>query len=235
MVTMIPVRGRAAPPVKAAISVNPAAGASAPVWAAVAIRGMATARTPARSATVASTPVRAAATAPLEVRNCPLRRLLPRCLPRQLELVVSVIVGRNKAAGATGAQSLDLCHRRTRCIRRRCCFYFCLGCCQFRHRQPCRRRCSLCRRSLAFLCHGNLGLLTVLRARDDRVLRLSFGHGALVGGCYVGKRLLQTSCSSVQERRDEQGQPVFLLPAEDRGRRGKGMSKKCLGCRIERL
>jgi hypothetical protein len=52
----------------------------------------------------------------------------------------------------------------------------------------------------------------------------------------VGKRLPQTSCCSfVQEMRDEQGQPVFLLPAEDRGRRGKGMSRGCLGCRIERL
>jgi hypothetical protein len=57
-----------------------------------------------------------------------------------------------------------------------------------------------------------------------------------VGGCYVGKRLPQTSCcSSVQERRDEKGQPVFLLSAEDRGRREKMMSKRCLGCRIERL
>jgi hypothetical protein len=42
-------------------------------------------------------------------------------------------------------------------------------------------------------------------------------------------------CSSVQERRDEQGQPVFLLPTEDRERHGKGMSRRCLGCRIERL
>jgi hypothetical protein len=185
---MVPVRGgRATPPVKAAISVNPAAGASAPVWA--------------------------AATTPLGVRGCPLRRLLPRCLPCQLELVVSVVVGRNRAAGATDAQSLELCRRRTRCIRRHRCFYFCPCCCQFRHHQPCRRRCSLCRHSLAFL---NLGLLLVLHARDDRALRLSFGHGALVGGCYVGKMLPQMSCcSSVQERRDEQGQPVFLLPAED--------------------
>jgi hypothetical protein len=31
----------------------------------------------------------------------------------------------------------------------------------------------------------------------------------------------------VQERRDDQGQPVFLLPAEDRGRHGKGMSRRC--------
>jgi hypothetical protein len=52
----------------------------------------------------------------------------------------------------------------------------------------------------------------------------------------VGKRLPQMSrCSSVQERRDEQGQSVFLLPAEDRGRHGNGMSRRCLGCRIERL
>jgi hypothetical protein len=42
-------------------------------------------------------------------------------------------------------------------------------------------------------------------------------------------------CSAVQERRDEQGQLVFLLPAEDRERHEKGMSRRCLGCRIERL
>jgi hypothetical protein len=40
---------------------------------------------------------------------------------------------------------------------------------------------------------------------------------------------------SVQERRDEQGQPVFLLPAEDRGRHGKGISRRYLACRIEQL
>jgi hypothetical protein len=52
----------------------------------------------------------------------------------------------------------------------------------------------------------------------------------------VGKRLPQTSCClSVQQRRDEQGQLMFLPPAEDRGRRGKGMSRRCLGCRIEQL
>jgi hypothetical protein len=56
------------------------------------------------------------------------------------------------------------------------------------------------------------------------------------GGLLRGKRLPQTSCClSVQERRDEQGQPVFLLPAEDRGRCGKGMSRRYLGCRIEWL
>jgi hypothetical protein len=66
MVIMVPIRGgRVAPAIKAAISVNPAAGASAPV--------------------------RAAAMAPLEVRGCPLHRLLPRCLPHQLELVVSIV------------------------------------------------------------------------------------------------------------------------------------------------
>jgi hypothetical protein len=126
--------------------------------------------------------------APMGVRGCPLHRLLPRCLPRQLELVVSVVVGRNRAVGATGAQSLELCRRRTRCIRRRCRFYFCPCCYQFR---PCLRRCSFCRRSLAFLCRGNLGLLSVLRAQGDRALRLSFGHGALVGGCYVGRGCLR--------------------------------------------
>jgi hypothetical protein len=52
----------------------------------------------------------------------------------------------------------------------------------------------------------------------------------------VGKRLPQTSCCSfVQERTDEQGQSIFLLPAEDRGRRRKGMSRRCLGCMKERL
>jgi hypothetical protein len=51
MVTMVTVRGgRATPPVKAAISVDPAAGASVPVWA--------------------------AAIAPLGVLDCPLRRQL---------------------------------------------------------------------------------------------------------------------------------------------------------------
>jgi hypothetical protein len=37
------------------------------------------------------------------------------------------------------------------------------------------------------------------------VLKLSFGHVALVGGCCVGKKMPQMSCySAVQERRDEQ-------------------------------
>jgi hypothetical protein len=198
MVTMVPIRrGRAAPPVKVAISVSPVVGASAPVWAAAAVGDTTAVRTPARRTAGASAPVRATATAPLGVRGCPLRHLLPRCLPRQLELVVSVIVGRNRVVGATGVQSLELCRRCTSCIRRRCCFYFCPCCCQFRHCQPCRpccRRCSLCRRSLAFLCRGNLGLLPVLRAQGDRALRLSFGHDTLVGGLLHGKRLPQTSC-----------------------------------------
>jgi hypothetical protein len=52
----------------------------------------------------------------------------------------------------------------------------------------------------------------------------------------VGKRVPQTSCcSSVQERWDEQGQPVFQLSDEDQGRRMKGMSRRRLCCRIERL
>jgi hypothetical protein len=39
----------------------------------------------------------------------------------------------------------------------------------------------------------------------------------------------------MQERRDEQGQPVFLLLTKDRERREKGMDRRCLGYRIERL
>jgi hypothetical protein len=86
-VTMVPVRGgRAALPVKAAISVDPATGTTVPVWSAAV-------HTPTRNATGASVPVWAAATTPLGVRGCPLRRLLSRCLPRQLELVVGAAVG----------------------------------------------------------------------------------------------------------------------------------------------
>jgi hypothetical protein len=91
--TMVPVRGgRVAPPIKAAISVDPATGASTPVWAAVVVGGTAAARTPSWSAAHASAPVWAAATAPLVVHGCPLRGLLLRCLPRQLELVVGAAV-----------------------------------------------------------------------------------------------------------------------------------------------
>jgi hypothetical protein len=114
IVTMVPVRGgRVVPPVKTTISVNPAADASAPVWAAVAVRDTAATRAPSRSAAGAFAPVRAVAMAPLGVHGCPLHRLLPRCLPRQLELIVSVIIGRNRAIGATGAQSLELYRRHT--------------------------------------------------------------------------------------------------------------------------
>jgi hypothetical protein len=60
MVTMVPVwGGRVAPPVKAVISVNPATGASTPVWAVAAVGGTAVVRAPARRA------VWAAATTPL--------------------------------------------------------------------------------------------------------------------------------------------------------------------------
>jgi hypothetical protein len=40
-------------------------------------------------------------------------------------------------------------------------------------------------------------------------------------------------CPSAQGKRGEQGQPVFLLPVEDKGRRGKEMSKRYLRYRIE--
>jgi hypothetical protein len=87
-----------------------------------------------------------------------------------------------------------------------------------------------------FPYHGELGLLPEPRARGDRALRLSCGHGTLLGGCCVGKRLpLMSCCSSAQGKRDEQEQSVFLLPAEDRGELKKGMSKRCLGYRIEWL
>jgi hypothetical protein len=79
-------------PDKAAISVDPGVSASAPVWAAAAVGGTTTARASARSAAGASAPVWAAATTPLGVRSCPLR-LLSRCLPRQLELIVGATVG----------------------------------------------------------------------------------------------------------------------------------------------
>jgi hypothetical protein len=104
MVTMVPVRGgRAAPLVKAAISVDPATGASTLVCAAAAVEGTDAARAPTWSAVDASVPVWVAATAPLGVRGCPLHRLLSRCLPRQLELVIGVAVGRDRATGATAA------------------------------------------------------------------------------------------------------------------------------------
>jgi hypothetical protein len=187
MVTMVTVwGGRATPPVKAAISVNLAADASAPVWATATVGDTTAARAPARSAAGASAPVRAATPAPLGVCGCPLRRLLPRCLPHQLELIVSVVVGRNRDASATGAQSLELCRRR---IRHRCCFYFCpCCCCQFRQRQPCRP----CR------CHCSLPSLTRVplpqqprppasaarsrRPSAETVLRIWHASGGLLRG-----------------------------------------------------
>jgi hypothetical protein len=87
VVTMVPVRGgRVAPTVKIMISVNPAI-----------------ATPPTQSTVGVSVSICAAATTPLGVRGCPLCCLLSCCLPHQLELIVSVIVGRNRAVGATGA------------------------------------------------------------------------------------------------------------------------------------
>jgi hypothetical protein len=91
---MVPIQGRrAAPPVKAAISVDPVVDASAPVWAATAVGGMATPRAPARSAAGASAPIWAAATVPLGVHGCPLHHLLSRYHPCQLEVIVGADVG----------------------------------------------------------------------------------------------------------------------------------------------
>jgi hypothetical protein len=73
-VTMVPDRGeRATPPIKIAISVDLAIGASAPVWAAAAIGGTTAAHAPAWSVDGVSAPVWAVTTAPLGVRGCPLR------------------------------------------------------------------------------------------------------------------------------------------------------------------
>jgi hypothetical protein len=142
-VTMVPVRGgRATPPVKVVISINPAVGASAPVWDAATVGGTTAARAPNWSTIGASASIWAAATTPLGVRGCPLRHLLLRCLPHQLELIISAAVGRDRNAGATATWSLELCCRCTRCI---CCSYcLCPCCCQFGRRHPCRRCCSLC-------------------------------------------------------------------------------------------
>jgi hypothetical protein len=65
------------------------------------------------------------------VRDCPLCRPLLRCLPCRPGLIVGAAVARNRAAGATAAQSLELCRRRTGSIR---CFYFRSRYCQFRSR-----------------------------------------------------------------------------------------------------
>jgi hypothetical protein len=52
-------------------------------------------------------PVRAAAKGPLGVRGCPLCHLLPRCLPRQLELIVSVVVGRTELSVLLARRALS--------------------------------------------------------------------------------------------------------------------------------
>jgi hypothetical protein len=85
--------GRAAPPVRSAISVDPAAAA----------RNVAAARVLARSAAGSSTPVWAAATVPVGVRGCPLHRPLSHCFPGLLEFHVDAVVGRGRAADATAA------------------------------------------------------------------------------------------------------------------------------------
>jgi hypothetical protein len=78
-VTMVPIwGGRATSPLEATISINPVAGASAPICAATTVGGMAAMRAPARSTTSASMPIWAAVTAPLGVRGYPLRCLLLR-------------------------------------------------------------------------------------------------------------------------------------------------------------
>jgi hypothetical protein len=63
-----------------------------------------------------------------------------------------------------------------------------------------------------FLCRGNLGLLPVLRTRGDRALRLSFGHGVLVGGCCVGEEAaldeLLLVCAGEEERAGTIGVPA---------------------------
>jgi hypothetical protein len=79
-------------PIKVAISVDLATGVSVPVWAVAAIGGTAP-HAPTRSVTDMSVPIWAAATAPLRVRACPLRRLLSRYLPHQLQLIIGAAVG----------------------------------------------------------------------------------------------------------------------------------------------
>jgi hypothetical protein len=77
-VTMVPDRGgRAARPIKIAISVDLAIGASASVWVVVAIGGTTAACALARSVGDMSAPVWAVATAPLGVRGC--HRLRQSC------------------------------------------------------------------------------------------------------------------------------------------------------------
>ena len=175
-----------------------------------------------RGAVSATTPVWAAV-AFVGVRGCPPHCPLLRCLPRQcVKIRVGAIVSRDGAANVA-AQNQELRYRRTRCI--------CCRRCQ--PRRPCRRCSGLCCRSLAFLCHGELGLLPTPRARGDRAPRLPCGHGALLGGCCMERGLLQTSCCSpAQRERSEQGQlELLLLPARAAARLGKKMSRRCSGYR----
>jgi hypothetical protein len=195
-----------------------------------------------RSAAGASVPVRAVA-ALVGVRGCPLRRLPSRCLPLQhLKVRVVAIISRDGAAMAVSL-NLDLRCCRTRCICRRRCFHLRSGCCQLRRCQPWRpfrRRSGLCRRSLVFLCHSEFGFLPLSHARGDRALRLSCGHGAPPGDCYVERELPLMSCCSSEQGRREQRQPELLLllvgaAARLEARLEKGLSRRCSGYRIVRL
>jgi hypothetical protein len=192
-VTMVPVRGgRAAPPVKTVTSVDPAVDTSTPVWATAAIG----ARPPcAPPPGVPPARLRPSGLPPPRPWGC----TTAHCAACSHATSLASLSSSSVPPSAETELLMLLPHRgrRTRCIHRRRYFYFCPCCCQFHPCRRCRRRYSLCRRSLAFLCRGNLGLLPVLCARGDRALRLSFGHAALVGGCCVGNRIHQTSCSSV--------------------------------------
>jgi hypothetical protein len=215
---MVPVRGgRATPSVKAAISVNPVVGVSAPVTAVACAL--------ARSTAGASVPVWAAATVLLgcvaaQCASCShvvfLASLSLLSLSSSAETELSALLARRVSSSAT---------TRMRCIRRRRCFYFYPCCCQFHHLQSCRtcrRCCSLCHRSLAFLCHGNFGLLSVLRARGDRALRLSFGHDALVRAATWERGCLRRAAARLCRRggmsRDSQRSCCRLSTEGDMGR-----------------
>jgi hypothetical protein len=115
MVTMVSVRGgKVTPPVKAAISVNPAAGPSAPVWATTAVRDTAAACAPVRSTTGASAPVRAAATAPRGCaaahcaacsRAASLASLSSLSLSSSTDTKLSVLLARKALSSATTARA----------------------------------------------------------------------------------------------------------------------------------
>jgi hypothetical protein len=125
-----------------------------------------------------------------------LRRLLSSCLPRQPEFVVGVAVDRSRAADAsatTRAASVVVAAS-TSALATTSSIVASLTALRCR----CRCRCSL-----AFLYCSDHGLLPVPHTRSGRAMRLAFGHGALVRGYCMGKKLSQTKrCSSVQERRD---------------------------------